>query len=324
MGCEIQLILDEARVAVERLKHGNTFKDWVIVGTALVVVKTSAMAAVHTNKPTGRRYCEEVGALLKEHGLAEVDKGTRSRLLDVMKNRDAVEAWLDTLETPKRLKMNHPTGVLSAWRRATTPPSPAEEPKPRSDLLAVWKNATPDERRAVHDAGGVDLLLGDLSQALREEMESRLANPHAEHRLAEKDAKEKQAVEEAKNGIASRCPQLGTASAPEPMKPRRPKQKPARMKNIGQWRKFDLEKLRTAIEHEQHRSAYDKNERLTPPEFRRLERMKKQEKVLAKDTAASQGNTAAAPRSNGNDVPTDESTETMKVKLAALAEGVPA
>jgi hypothetical protein len=44
-----------------------------------------------------------------------IDKGTRSRLADLMDNRSEVEAWRSSLSLGERLHLNHPNGVWRKW-----------------------------------------------------------------------------------------------------------------------------------------------------------------------------------------------------------------
>jgi hypothetical protein len=169
MTCDAQAIFGEARAAQERLKSGTTFNDWIIYGIGLAQAQTDAMTATHTNEPKGRKYCAEMGAILKEQGLDKVDDGARSRLLKMMQDRPAIETWHATLEIKKRLKLNHPQAVWAAWSKAmglgTAKPKPA-----KPELCTVWKNASTEERCAALDDGGSDRLLEDISPALRAEM----------------------------------------------------------------------------------------------------------------------------------------------------------
>jgi hypothetical protein len=143
-----------------------------------------------------------MSAILKEQGLDKIDKAARSRLLKVMQHRDEIEAWLAGLPVPKRLKLNHPQTVLSAWTRVTTPATPKSKPKP--DLKAAWDNASLEERRAFFDDSRLRDVLDALSPTLRKNLERRLTNPHADRRLDKIDAAEKLAIAEAEKGVAHR------------------------------------------------------------------------------------------------------------------------
>jgi hypothetical protein len=309
MSCGAQLIFSEARAAQERLKSGNAFNDWLIYGTALVNIRSSAMAAAHTNKPEGRRYCAEIGALLKEHDLDGIDKGARSCLLKVMEHKPEIEAWLATLPIAKRLKLNHPQTVFSAWKRATSPPK-EEKPEPKPELCSIWKSALDGDRCAAVDAGGIDHLYASLSPGMRAQLEQRLANPHAVNRLAEKDAKEKQTVEAAKMEADKRAPKLGNATAYNEPKVKRTKAATAKPKNIGPWRTFPRERLQAVYDRERARMEL---EHLNVPEQKRLEKMRERLAAFEKT------DTAVARQGNEGD-PSEEAKQRMADNAKRYAE----
>jgi hypothetical protein len=60
--------------------------------------------------------------------LEEIDKGTRSRLIECVSNRKEIEAWLATLTIGQRQKLNHPEAVLRRWRKATRVEKPGDAP----------------------------------------------------------------------------------------------------------------------------------------------------------------------------------------------------
>jgi hypothetical protein len=159
-----------AREAWARLQEHHTWNDWLIVGAALANIQVEAMAAAHTNQAIGKRYCTEIGALLRESGLDGIDKATRSRLLQVMRHRAEVEAWLADPPTAKRLKLNHPQTVFNAWKRDTAPESNKKPKANRPELATIWKNAAVEEKRAALEDGGLKLILEAISPALRAEI----------------------------------------------------------------------------------------------------------------------------------------------------------
>lgn len=310
-SCETQL--DKAREAWKRIQRNECFADWLLIGVVLREAQADAMRAAKTNMPKGTRYNAEIGPFLKENGFDAIDKGARSRLVkDVMPNRIAIETWLATVEPKKRLKLNHPQTVFSAWKRATAPPKEEEEEsKPSSELCGIWKSATAEDRRAALDDGGLAHLLEALSPGLRTEIENKLANQHAVNRLAEKDAKQKQVVEAAKKETDKRAPKLGNATAyNEPKKAKRTKAKTAKPKNIGQWRKFPREKLQAVYGQERQRME---TEHLNVRELKRLEEMR--ERLVAFEKT----DTAVARQGNGGD-PTEEARQRMADCAKRFAE----
>jgi hypothetical protein len=67
-----------------RLRAGLTWADWVAVGMAHVIGRTTAMRDGHINKPKGRSYNAAFSAWQKKFGFESLDKGDRARLFDVM------------------------------------------------------------------------------------------------------------------------------------------------------------------------------------------------------------------------------------------------
>jgi hypothetical protein len=304
MTCEAQLKLQAGRDAWSRIRRNEAFPDWLIVGEAVEIGQAESMRSAKTNVPRGRRYCAEMAAFLKEHGLHEIDNGARSRLLEVMRHRFEIEAWHRELPIDKRVKLNHPQAVLSAWKRHTADPTEKPKSVPNPELVGIWKSATAEDRRAALDASGLELLLEALSPALRTEIEQQLSNPHTVNRLAEKDAKEKQTVEAAKKETDKRAPKLGRITAyNESKRVKRSKTKTAAPKNIGQWRKFPREKLQAVYDQERQRME---TEHLNVREQKRLEEMRERLAAFDKTETA-----AAARNGNGGDP-----AETAKARMA--------
>jgi hypothetical protein len=142
LGCAMHPIdqIKAGQQAWARLQSHSTWDDWKMVGVAIAEGRTKAMAAAKTNEPKGRRYNTEFGAWLRVRGFDGLEATTRKRLLQCVENIDAIEAWLTKLESAKRLRLNHPATVLSAWKRATTTPKP--KPEKSSDWDLFFKRFT--------------------------------------------------------------------------------------------------------------------------------------------------------------------------------------
>jgi hypothetical protein len=197
--------------------------------------------------------------------------------------------------------------VLSAWRRSISAPKEKEAAQPNPELINIWRGASVEDRRAALDAGGGTQLLEDLSPALREFLQQRLANPHAVNRLAEKAAEEEQAVEVAGKAADRRAPRLGNATTYDaPKKVKRDTAEAAKPKNVGLWRKFSREKLQAVYDQERERMVV---EHLNPAELKRLEAMRGRLAAF-KETEA-----AVARQGNGSDP-----SETAKVRMAENAK----
>lgn len=101
----------------------------MLLGEALQVGRTWALAASKSNQPNGSRFNKEMGRWLDQCGFDDLDKSERSHLLKTMNNRDAIEKWRATLTTSALLKLNHPRRVFEKWQASTQPPKPKKASK---------------------------------------------------------------------------------------------------------------------------------------------------------------------------------------------------
>ena len=112
-------VIARAQEAASRLIAGASYQDWVTVGRALLIGRAHSMYEAGTNKPQGSRYAACFSRWLADTKLDKVaDKGTRSRLLDLLDHIDVVEKWRQTLPTNQRLEFNHPNTVRRRWQRS--------------------------------------------------------------------------------------------------------------------------------------------------------------------------------------------------------------
>jgi hypothetical protein len=112
-----------------RLRSNATWDDWKQVGQAHVIGRHKAMIEAGVNQPIGRRYNDAFGTWQREFGFENLDKGDRARLFEVVGHLTKIEAWLATLTTSERLRLNHPTTVLRKWKSSTVAPDPNAAPK---------------------------------------------------------------------------------------------------------------------------------------------------------------------------------------------------
>jgi regulator of replication initiation timing len=92
-----------------------------------LIGRQDAMAAAETEQPIGSRYNSEFGSWLAHHHFDNIDKGDRIRLIEVIDNLPAIEAWRATLTQTARLRLNHPSSILRKWKAAATE---VKEPQP--------------------------------------------------------------------------------------------------------------------------------------------------------------------------------------------------
>jgi hypothetical protein len=98
-------------------KGDATWNDWMAIGNALLIGRQDAVAAAETNH--GSRYNSEFDSWLARYHFDDIDQGDRSRLIEVINNLSAIEAWRATLTRTARLRLSHPSSVLRKWKAAT-------------------------------------------------------------------------------------------------------------------------------------------------------------------------------------------------------------
>jgi hypothetical protein len=126
-------VIARAQEAASRLIAGASYQDWVTVGRALLIGRAHSMYEAGTNKPQGSRFAACFSRWLAGTKLDSVaDKGTRSRLLDLLDHIEDVERWRQTLPANRRLEINHPNTVWRHWQRSKVvrDPNKAQKPSP--------------------------------------------------------------------------------------------------------------------------------------------------------------------------------------------------
>jgi hypothetical protein len=107
-----------AREAWKRRKaNANvSWAEWVVIGEGLCTGREQVMAAVNAKKPTGKKYNVPFGQWLQINELDDIDGSDRNKLMKLMGERDALEAWRASLTDAERERYNHPSTVWRAWK----------------------------------------------------------------------------------------------------------------------------------------------------------------------------------------------------------------
>ena len=124
-----EAVLHRGLEAWNRLRTNSTWEDWKAVGKAHVIGQAKAMSDAHINNPKGRSYNAAFSAWARKFGFEGLDKGVRSRLLEVMKHLAEIDAWLTKLALTEQQKINHPNTVWRRWKAATVVPDPNAPPR---------------------------------------------------------------------------------------------------------------------------------------------------------------------------------------------------
>jgi hypothetical protein len=154
-----EAVLDHGREAWNRLRTNHTWDDWKAVGKACAIGQVTAMHDGHVNKPKGRSFNAAISAWNKKYGFQDLDKGVRSRLLDVMKHLAEIEIELAKLPLTKRQQLNHPNAVWRFWKKLTKPsssaPSVSAVQKLKDSIVLLQEDN--DRMKREIDQGGGDL-----------------------------------------------------------------------------------------------------------------------------------------------------------------------
>ena len=178
-------VIHRGKEAWHRLRTHTTFEDWKAVGKACSIGQATAMRDAHANKPKGRGYNAAISAWDKKHGFVDLDKGVRSRLLDVMSHLAGIEAELAKLSDTKRQELNHPNAVWRFWKRVTKPTSTEQRTSPvqkLKDSIVALQEQNDRMQREIERGGGdlwtpedrpkdiAKIILGKLTKAKAEKV----------------------------------------------------------------------------------------------------------------------------------------------------------
>lgn len=145
VSAESMAIIKTAKRALDELDK-QTHKAWTYwkqVGAGFIELRTIAMREAETNKPYGKAYTSAFARLLEHFHFADriKDPGDRQKLVAVIDNLPAVEAWLATLPAEDRRRWTHPTTIYRHWQKSLTPPR-AYEGKAPADKRVVEETLT--------------------------------------------------------------------------------------------------------------------------------------------------------------------------------------
>ncbi|MCG2625608.1 hypothetical protein L6654_03145 [Bradyrhizobium sp. WYCCWR 13023] len=183
--CSDDPIVRAGQEAWGRLSSNMTWDDWKHVGKAHLIGRQKAMTEVRVNRPIGRRYNKAFGAWLREFGFENLNVGDRARLFEVMAHLSEVEAWLATLATSERVRLNHPTVILRKWKGSTVVPDrgAAPKPSPYAKLKSAYAEALEENhrlRRGVEASPGNAWKPTDTASAIADAMLTALSPEKAE------------------------------------------------------------------------------------------------------------------------------------------------
>jgi hypothetical protein len=117
---ESLVIIKRGQKAFKDLDKDKNWHSWLQVGEAIMECRLTAMRHAGVNAPFGRGYTAAYAYLMEHYKFAEQikDKGDRQKLVAIMENLPAVEAWRAGLSPEDKRRWNHPTTVFRQWDKA--------------------------------------------------------------------------------------------------------------------------------------------------------------------------------------------------------------
>ena len=112
-------LVAEAQQAWLRLKSAGrqTWRDWYLIGLALVAGRGQIMHVLAINEPQGNYYRAAIKDWLQKNGFADIHKTTRSLLLDLIDHEQEVTEMMVTWTEAERAERNSPSVVNGYWKR---------------------------------------------------------------------------------------------------------------------------------------------------------------------------------------------------------------
>jgi hypothetical protein len=111
-----------------KISQSKLWGDWMLIGDGLMEGRRWAMQQAGTNAPEGKGYALAYSEWLDRYRMQDFDKSLRAKLLQLMEERPAVEAWRASLTDQERRDLNNPAVIYRRWTAATK----VHKPKPRT------------------------------------------------------------------------------------------------------------------------------------------------------------------------------------------------
>jgi hypothetical protein len=155
----------EAAAAADRLKRGQSWDDWLAIGTFLNIGRNKAMARGGTNEPVGARYVKAFSEWMGSYAwIGDIDKATRTHAMWCVDHLPELVKLRENMGLTQRLACNHPTSMRRRWDKAQKEvdkaPAPAKEPKSKAlerELEAVAAERDKWKHKAEKDGSLFDL-----------------------------------------------------------------------------------------------------------------------------------------------------------------------
>ena len=140
-----ELKAQEAADAADRLKRGQSWDDWLKIGTFLNIGRNKAMLRAGTNEPIGARYIKAFSEWMAVYPwIGDIDKATRIHAMWAVDHLDELLRLRENMGLTQRLTANHPTTMRRRWDKAQK-----EQDKPKDEKKEPKSAALERELEAV-------------------------------------------------------------------------------------------------------------------------------------------------------------------------------
>jgi hypothetical protein len=114
-----ELKAQEAADAADRLKRGQSWDDWLKIGTFLNIGRNKAMLRAGTNEPIGARYIKAFSEWMAVYPwIGDIDKATRVHAMWAVDHVEELTRLRENMGLTQRLACNHPTSMRRRWDKA--------------------------------------------------------------------------------------------------------------------------------------------------------------------------------------------------------------
>jgi hypothetical protein len=184
-----ELKAQEAADAADRLKRGQSWDDWLKIGTFLNIGRNKAMMRAGTNEPVGARYIKAFSEWMAVYSwIGDIDKATRIHAMWAVDHLDELVKLRENMGLTQRLACNHPTSMRRRWDKAqkeADKPQTTAKKETRSAILERELEAVAAERDKWRHKAEKDGSLFDLKQDSTKIIASVIVANMSPHRLRE-------------------------------------------------------------------------------------------------------------------------------------------
>lgn len=178
----------EAAAAADRLKRGQSWEDWLAIGTFLNIGRNKAMLRGGTNEPIGARYIKAFSEWMGSYSwIGDIDKATRTHAMWCVDHLDELLRLRENMGLTQRLTANHPTTMRRRWEKAQKEldKPKADKKEPASKRLERELEAVAAERDKWRHKAEKDGSLFDLKQDTVKIIAATIASNMTIYRLRE-------------------------------------------------------------------------------------------------------------------------------------------